>query len=595
MIEFNKKNENPFAGLHACLQLFQNVINENVLDEAYSEVSDSKEKRDMFFSLLFSIGDVTNRQHNIFKGKDVDSGGMSNREAFSIIMDWMKSKHYDQFIEFMNAGLFDEYTCFDNLFKARVRTYPGTRTIAHYTNVFSDSQYCVDLMQYVISIINGNNPFKKMLVAKFLTIPRLGKRAKHNRMLPETKKIMVDKAAFLVALSVHMGWEYQRNGKVTFNGYRTWRKQYNSDLESVLFSTGKILEFDEVSFLNWYEKLPAKARERVNHRVYSNNKWNKFVEWIETWKKYKSDAQAKERALTEKVRQGLATEEDKALLEKVKKEAKVNVGATTFSSLFDDVLNDRIDPLVLESFANTVNLPFNFLTIVDESGSMRGRPFNFATFLASMLLIKNPDDTARNLIGMFSNDARFISAITKRSDDVTNEFWHRSSVTTIKPEPFVDPKLSVYDNYKRISNCLHAEFRGGGTHISSLAQRIVEISENHPETTDALKQYPVWCILSDGDLNNSYNAKQSILEFQEICRTHLGFVPFIVMIEIYNYNNYDINHFDGVDQFMYIPGIPELIEQMLTNFKDMEVFDVYTPLLSLYRSNRYEPVRRLVK
>ena len=45
---------------------------------------------------------------------------------------------------------------------------------------------------------------------------------------------------------------------------------------------------------------------------------------------------------------------------------------------------------------------------------------------------------------------------------------------------------------------------------------------------------------------------------------------------------------------MYIPGKVEIIEQMLSNFKDIDVFDVYTPLLSIYRSNRYELVRNNV-
>jgi hypothetical protein len=42
---------------------------------------------------------------------------------------------------------------------------------------------------------------------------------------------------------------------------------------------------------------------------------------------------------------------------------------------------------------------------------------------------------------------------------------------------------------------------------------------------------------------------------------------------------------------MYIPSNPGLIEQFLTNFRDMDVFDVYTPLQSIFKSNRYELVR----
>jgi hypothetical protein len=45
---------------------------------------------------------------------------------------------------------------------------------------------------------------------------------------------------------------------------------------------------------------------------------------------------------------------------------------------------------------------------------------------------------------------------------------------------------------------------------------------------------------------------------------------------------------------MYIPSNPAQIEQFLTNFKDMDIFDVYTPLQSIFRSNRYDIVRSLV-
>ena len=42
---------------------------------------------------------------------------------------------------------------------------------------------------------------------------------------------------------------------------------------------------------------------------------------------------------------------------------------------------------------------------------------------------------------------------------------------------------------------------------------------------------------------------------------------------------------------IYIPANPAQIEQFLTNFKDIDIFDVYTPLQSLYRSNRYDLVK----
>jgi hypothetical protein len=88
-VELNKKNENPFYGCSNCLKLVEQsgtIINESHLNSAWAEVSKDLEKKKMFFSLLFSIGDITNRQHNIFKGKKVDGGGNASRDNFETII-----------------------------------------------------------------------------------------------------------------------------------------------------------------------------------------------------------------------------------------------------------------------------------------------------------------------------------------------------------------------------------------------------------------------------------------------------------------------------------------------------------------------------
>ena len=61
-VQFNKSNKNPFYGLKVCLRIFQSAgstITVPDLNLAFDEVKDDKEKREMFFSLLFSVGDVS--------------------------------------------------------------------------------------------------------------------------------------------------------------------------------------------------------------------------------------------------------------------------------------------------------------------------------------------------------------------------------------------------------------------------------------------------------------------------------------------------------------------------------------------------------
>ena len=602
MIEFNKKNENPFYGLKNCISLFQGKdINYVILDRAYDEVKEDKTKREMFYSLLFSIGDITNRNHNLFKNKPVDNGGQSNREGFYIIMNWMIKNDYEQFLKFLWAGLFNEYTCFDHLFRNRVKTFPGTKNVISTYNMLSKPKYREDLADYVVSIIKGNNPFNKLLVAKFLTIPRLGKRKGHKEMLYYTYQNMYEKAQFIKLISIKMNWAYVFNGGF-FNpvGYRIWRKQYNSDLESVLFSTGKIREFDKLEFINWLNKLPSEARFRVKKHVYVfkdpknpklGYKWDNLKDWYSEWENFKKQAQNEQRELTEKVRQGTATIEDKLRLKEVVKDAKVTVGASNFSDLYQDICNGDFDEVKIESFINKVNLPFNFLTIVDDSGSMQGAPINFAMFLATLLLLKNPNDTARDLIGLFSNTCRFYSKIDRYAE-VRNSFWHTPEISRFPATPLIDSLKSFVDNYNSLSGFVRAVGEYRGTYPDSIVTRLEQIANESPEAIDEFKKYPVWVICSDGDF--SRGGSKGITYLQESSQRLLGFVPFIVLVEVGNFNNYKITEFSDVDQFIYIPGKPELIEQMLINFKDIDVMDIYTPLLSIYRSNRYLPVRNCV-
>lgn len=601
-VKLNKSNNNPFYGLRNCLKLSQaatGTITYDLLDACWGEVKDNKEHREMLFSLLFSIGDITNRQHNIFKNIKKDNGGNANRGGFYNIMLWMRDRHFAQFKKFLFAGLFNEYSCFDMLFCNRVQTSKN-RVVKVYQS-FNDITYCSVLLEYVYKVINGTNPYDKFLVAKFLTLPRLSRRSKHKKMLDETKRIMEAKAKFLIQLSDLMGWEYEVNGTYcNFKGYRRWRQEYNQDLESVLFSTGKIFDFDKDSFINWFDKLPAQARFRVKNRIlYSKNadesfKYTEFQKWYSEWESFKTKKQEEQRVLEEKVRQNQATEEDKIKLQKVKKEAKVTVGATNFKDLYEDLKNGNVDKLKLESFMNKVNLPYNSLVIIDDSGSMRGEPFNFATFIAATCLVKNPDDDGRNLLGFFNDSTHWHSYIDRTSR--TSNSLLRTEVAKTKVSPFVDPTLSFYDNYMKIREFCNAVFHNGCTNISAIPAGLHMACQQNPAILDALKSYPVWTIISDGEWNNLYTPEASMNDFMRKCERYFGFRPFIVAIDVdgryCTKSSLKVDRFSGIDNMIYIPANPAQIEMFLTNFKDLDTADVYIPLQSIYRSNRYELVRK---
>lgn len=602
-VKLNKSNENPFYGMKACLNLLRSVgqtITPQMLNEAWAEVKGNKEKKEMFYSLLFSIGDITARQHNIFKNIKRDSGGNANREGFHTVLTWMWNNDREQFAKFLVAGLFNEYSCFDILLRNRVQT-KGSKVIKVYDTLNNDL-YRQYMVSYLYAVLNGTNTFNKVLVAKFLSLPRLSKRQGHKKMLPETKKVMEGKVKLLKELSDLMGWEYEITPTiVNFKGYRAWRKEYNKDLESVVFSTGAIADMDSDSFLKWFDTLPAQARFRVKNRILYSKvkdtetpKYPLLQQWYNEWEQYKTKKQQEQRVLEEKVRQGQATEADVAKLEKVKKQAKVTVGATNFNEIYDQICNGTVDPLKIESFMGRVNLPYNSLVIMDDSGSMRGAPFNFAAFIAAVCLVKNPDDDGRNLLGFFNNSTHWHTFINTTIKNSRNSIL-REVVEKKNPEPFVEPTASFMENYNRISNFCKSVFQGGGTNISAIPNGLNEVCKAHPEVLDALRSYPVWTIISDGMWNNLSSPEASMNDFMQRCENYFGFRPFIVAIDIrkgsYYGTHLDGNRFSGIKNMIYIPSNPAQIEQFLTNFKDMDVFDIFTPLQSLYRSNRYDVVR----
>lgn len=617
-VEMNNKTGNPFYGLRNCLSLYQNASKGNVssatLTQCWNEVRESKEKREMFFSILFSIGDITARQHNIFSKKKVDSGGNSQREAFRTIMEWLRTYNYPQFRKFLFAHLFNEFTSFDSLLINRVKTNKNKKTVVSVTSSLSGTtEYLEDLSDFVVGVIKGNNPSDKHFLAKFLTRPRMGKRPKSKVMLIQTREVMKAKQEFLRMVSEKAGFPYvKKPTHLELTGYINWRKQYLGDLESILFSSGRIKEFDEVQFKGWLDKLPSSARHRVRCRILNKDnsvktvtsgkgadaitfiKWQSLGKWFLEWEKFKETKQTEVRVTEEKVRQGTATEKEVADLAKTKKEAKVTVGAVNFDTMFTEIINGTIDRVKVQPFLDKVNLPYNTLVFVDDSGSMRSHrhngvtAFDFATFMATICLTKSPDDIGRSLIGFYSRQARLYGTMTSRSE-FTNSML-RTSAKTVS-EPLIDPKLHFLDNLKRIREFGHSIMTSNGTNISSIPDYLYQQIKDNPSMKEQLQAFPVWTIISDGNFNNLGSAETSINDFMKKCQMYFGFKPFVIAIDVASTSSAMAERFSGIDNFMFIPPNPAQIEQLLTNFGDMDTLDVYTPLQSIHRSNRYELVR----
>lgn len=596
-VEFNKKGENPFYGMSNTLRIFQNgskgIVTNNDLESAWRECKDENQKA-VLLSVLFSIGDITGRQHNIFAGK-VDSGGNAQREAFRDVVIPFLVKKTDNIQSLMK--LITEYTTMDNILATRVVTKKGKAQFVKSINMVD--VYGVEAVaQYAFDIINKGTKFQKVCLAKFLSRPRTSKRKGHKKLLPETISMMKWRTKLIKLISDKCSFPYEDRGKyILFTGFYKWKSTYNQNLESFIFSSGSIKDFTKEDFHSMLETMPSDARFRVRNRVLYSDKWTNLKKWYQEYEKFKTEAQTKQRVLETRIEQGIGTQEDVEQLKQVKKQAKVNTGAVEFAEMFGQIMSGTVDKIKVQPFLDKINLPYNNLVFCDDSGSMSSRhgmnfsARQFAAFMATICLMKNPDVEARNIVGLFSRTCRMFNGITKIN--VAQNSLLVSKTKNIGRQALIDPEQHFIDNVTRFRQWLDSESQGSMTSISSVLSYLETwmLDANHLEE---LRKYPVWTFISDGNFNNKANVTASIADFFRRCQNTLGFKPYIILIDVAYNSSAKIENFEGIDNVMMVPPNPAAIEMFLTNFRDMDVFDVYTPLLSMYRSKRYEPVRQYV-
>ncbi len=608
-VEFNKQNENPFYGKNHTLAIFQQGskgtgVTTSKLEAAWKECSDELE-RAMLMCVLFSIGDVAARQHNVFDKKGIDKGGNSQRELFrDTVIPFIVSKYSNRDDIQRLIHLIVEYTTVDNILANRVVTKKGTSQFVRAINMV-DVFGIDEVASYCAKVILFGSEFQKMCVAKFLSRPRFSKRPGKKQMLPETKVVMARQAKLLKKVSdiAKLGYE-EKESYTNFSGYYNWRKPYIENTESVLFSTGAVREMDKDQFLTWLNSVPAEARFRVRNRVMfsvekdgKTLKWAEQAQWFKEFEAYKEQKQEEQRKLETAIKAGIVDKEEVSeKLKELKKEAKVTLGATSFDKLFGDIVTGKVDKLKVQPFLDQINLPYNTLVIADRSGSMTwGRykdlffPFEMAAFIATICMMKNPSEEASNLLGFFASNADLVSGISKV--ETRPNSLMASQARRVAPQPLINKNDHFLKNLKRMQNFFHVNSNGGRTRVNEIPRAFAQWVNGDPQRLEELMQYPVWTLISDGEFNNAGNVAQSMNVFMADCQNLLGYKPFVIIIDVAHTTSAEITTLQGIENVMMVPPNPAAIETFLTRFRDMDTFDVYTPLLSLYRSNRYDPVK----
>jgi hypothetical protein len=183
----NKKlvSENPFYGLKNLFALYQNKTKDisRYLDSAWSEAKTNSLFVTLFHIICFSIGDITNRKHNIFGKKTVDSGGDSASPQWITYLQWLIKNQPKQFVRFLPYIV--EYVGIRELLSWQIRTTKGKKNISGVwglLGIIQSNDVCYDgLIKYLVRSINGNDPFLKHQIAKYMKIPRHSKRIHKTR------------------------------------------------------------------------------------------------------------------------------------------------------------------------------------------------------------------------------------------------------------------------------------------------------------------------------------------------------------------------------------------------------------------------------
>jgi len=662
------KSENPFYGSSKLLNMFQQLpkmgsapIKTSIysyLTAAYDECSNDEQKKELFYTILFSIGDVNNREHNLFsvkKMKDVDQGGNSLRKAFFYCLEWMltfNEETKNQFYEFL--PIISEYTNIENLFLHQLRTDRKKGNVTEKLMLPIDIE---KVTSYIASVINNprTTDISHTLWAKFLPRPDFSVRKRTKTVLkgreksvekitgkkleagqtfilrkelkPETKLKEQFEFNFISSLSKKLGWEiikYPKNTK--FKGLEEYKKKYLKMTEAHLFSSKEILNWDRDAIINWFNTLPSSARFRVQKRIFnldatknqvSTKKWitkngEDIADIYEIWQKGKLAAQETLLSFTTEDKKNMSKTE----LKQFEKAAKVNTAGETIVNVLAKLKATNLSAteakLVSQSVIDKIKCDVPVLVFADISSSMQSSSViiegvNFtahelASIAATAFLTKNPDPDLKGLFGVFSTQTIMLSDYNyskSKSQSRTNRFTYKQNETQLtKNARLIDTSKHFIDNLKNIREVMNA-YDFGSTNIQSIATCLKEWVDSDKtvrnERIEQILKYPVILAVSDGDLNGWGTSKETLLKFQSDMRQWFGWDGIIVIWDVKRETYGDGNKFDDVQNAMYFGSANiSVLNQIFLNINDLDIVDTYLPLLALYRSNRYEPVRELV-
>ena len=430
-------------------------------------------KKNSLHVINFSLGGISNREHNIFKsqlhgttGVVIDQGGNSSNIAWMDYLTWLLKKDEKAFIKLL--PLFVEFVGLRELTTFQIRTKRKSKKVESTWGllklIYARPKVYEQLQNLLEAYAKSKNPFKKHLVAKWLNQPRFSQRKGGRALQEETIQKMQLYKLTLLDHSDRMNYDVRKFPKnVQFKGFVNWRKDYSKGLEYVLFTTKKILEFDNEQFKVWLSTIPAGARYRVKRRLFDKDdkpkpKWGKLTTWFTEFEDFKKASQTAKKVLEQKIMSRTrsasptldmleATLEEKEELKKLTKAAKVTTGAKTLADYVNDFISGKVDTITVEAIVDKFKLDVNLLVAKDCSMSMQSRKSNpIANLITTLAMIKNP--TTEDLLLKFGSQTIALSA-----DSIgTNRANRFMKGTSTNVPVLIDRTKTFMENYQTIGS-----------------------------------------------------------------------------------------------------------------------------------------------
>lgn len=636
-------NDNPFRGKVAMLTVLKKAYQATtesalvpVLRSAYNEIQ-TQQDFEMFCILLISIGDIQNREHRILKNTvtdEIDQGGNSLRIQFFWAIKWLVNTHPDVFFKLI--AIIGEYTNIENLFYYQVRTDRKSGKLLEVRSIIpTDPTKRMEFLQVITNYLaykissSDTTAVEHETLAKYIHTPKFSTRKRQYRnkkgevtvVRTPIKEHTREKESFefelCKMLSEKLDWEVVQYPKNTrFLGIEKYKKLNLVQTESTLFASKEILDFNKEQFHNWLNRIPSEARYRVQKRLFNKTdkglvpttKWVtdtvNLPEWYTLWLNSKEAALETVKELQEKKKlDGLSTEEEK-MLKQATKASKVNTGASTLDDSFVEFFltgnkSAAEREIVIQSLLNnlTVNVPV--FVVVDKSGSMSSPVvlktislpvINVAAFAAYVFLTKNPNAHLGNMLAYFDSSTKLVVDASFAATHQGNKFM--ATATTKYINKIIDPTKKAIENYNTVLSLLlppsgYTDING----VGKLVQNWVvqgETQEEKERRAETFRAYQVILVISDSEFNNKGSAVASLLEMRRTLMS-IGWDGVIVVWDVKGTDN---NPFDDVENVIHLSGTGVgTLNTIFKNIHDIDVVDVYQPLLSLYRSNRYDPVK----